>query len=634
METIQSHDASPDSAIKAKAKAVVFSSRYTLLRRLAEGGTSVLYLARDKLSDNSLVALKCIHSSLLQYDATRAIARSEFAVAKQLAHPNLVSVFDIRRNKGIEYLVMEFISGDSLKDVLSRSNFSYERCMQVMKHLVSVLTYLHTRGVVHSDVKPSNIILGEDNSVKLIDLANCRQDSRNNSPKALISGEHFFGYSLDYSSPQVIKDEPATPSDDVFSLACVLYEMLEGRSPIPAEKKSASMSLSSVKKPRSINVFQWRVLKRAMSMSASKRYQSVEQFYREFTRARAIPVMSASLLAVSVCLFISISLIWGAFDRHQNDHLFYKNAYEQQQSFQSLLSSIRGQEPLMRYQQLGKLESLPEEVRQNALLLVQDDVISPVVAHIQKTLFASSDQPDFTRLNKLLASLFIFYPASSDLLSARETVINEQKMLVNGLILSAQELIASGLYNAESSVGFNNVIDSLIGLGVGNFEEFIDTDTYAESLEAALSAENWLLAGNLYQFAAQTKNNTPMFFSLWSDIDPVLMEHLQLFSNYIVAKDYSLNAFPAKSGMYFFADDLNRLQASIKRSFYNKDIKNYAKELLGIQAQYNIPDQFEPFKQVNRVLRNKIKDKIRFHNSKFQYKSAKSLSDLASRLPN
>jgi len=635
METLQSHDAGVRAISKAKAKAVVLSSRYVLVRRLAEGGTSMLYLARDKFSANAFVVLKCVHADLLRSDATREIARSEFMVAKQLSHPALVNVYDIRRDKGLEYLVMEYLPGDSLKNVLSRSRFDYGRSLSVMDELVGVLSYLHARGVVHSDVKPSNIIVGENNAIKLIDLANCRQDKSIEAPGVVIKSEHFFGYSLDYSSPQVISDQPATASDDVFSLACVLYEMLEGKSPIPAEKKTADMRLSSVAKPSAINALQWLVLKRAMSTDASRRYSSVDTFYRHFKRAKSIVRFGLGFVAVVLCLVLAGSFVWGGWEDHHSDHLKYRNTYEQQQLAQSVVESIQQLPPLERYKSLDRLSSLPDLLRQGALLTLHDDVVLPVTGYVDSALFANPVKPDFRYLDDALSGLSDFYPLSSAVISAQYTLAQEEKMFVDSLVLSIEEVVDAGLYNRDSAQQFNAVAKQLVSLSGPiriDLSDVVDVSVYSGLLEQTLAAKDWLKAVELYQFALGVDFYSEQFISQWDKVDTTLLANVAAFSNYIGKGDYSLNLFPSEAGLYFFGADLKRLNRSIPRSFYNKDINRYASQLMDLKSTYHIPSDFKPFEDTNRRLLNKIRDKIRFHNSKRQYKSAKSLSNLSLRL--
>ncbi|MGH1440900.1 MAG: serine/threonine-protein kinase [Cellvibrionaceae bacterium] len=637
METLQSHDAGVRATTKTKAKAVVFSSRYVLVRRLAEGGTSVLYLARDTFSANSFVVLKCIHANLLRSDSTRDIARSEFMVAKQLAHPNLVSIYDIRRDKGLEYLVMEYLSGDSLNNILSRSRFDYGRAVSVMDPLVDVLIYLHAQGVVHSDVKPSNIIVGKSGGIKLIDLANCRQDSHVSKPKVSIKSEHFFGYSLDYSSPQVISDQPATASDDVFSLACVLYEMLEGKSPIPAEKKTADMNLSSIKKPSAINVLQWFVLKRAMSVDATQRYSSVSVFYRRFKQARSVVKFTVGLVALVLCLLVAGFAVSSLWQSHHHEHLKYKGAYDQQQSMESLVDTIRQRPPMERYQALGQLSSLPTALRQGALLTLHDDVVFPVTAHVHDALFANASTPDYQALDASLKALSQFYPQSSALLSAQDTLAQEQKVLVDGLVLSIEDVVEGGLYNSSSAEQFNLVAQQFSDLKyLHNIHlvDVVDVGPYSQSLNKLMTEKSWLELGELYQFARDVKVAAPAFLSLWDGFDVKTVANVAAFSQYINGGDYTLASFPSDAGLSFFGAELKRLNRSISRSFYNKDINRYADQLLDLKSTYRIPSNFKPFQNTNRLLLNKIKDKIRFHNGKRQYKSAKSLSDLSLKLTN
>jgi serine/threonine protein kinase len=635
METLQLSEGSSKSNSSETYASIGFSPRFSIQGRLAEGGTSTLYVARDTLLGSSLVVLKKINDSLLRSKATRDIALREVSIAKQVSHPNLVRIFDIRRSKKSEYLVMEYLRGSSLKDLLARSRFSYSSALSIIRPLASVLSYLHEKGVIHSDVKPSNVVVTGAGEVKLIDLANCRTDSESSSPSVVIKGDHYFGYSLDYSSPQVIADKPATKGDDVFSLSCVLYELLEGCSPIPSEKQSVDMSLSSVKKPKSINFWQWAVLKKGMAADNEKRYKSVDQFYKRFTRAKYIPNgILFGLFATLLAGFVAFKVM-PTMNEFQGEQTIHGEVYEQQQSVQAAISSILSQKPMERYQSLKQLESFPPLLRDGALSELYPDVVLPIVGYIKNELLIQNDVPDFDLLHSYLDEILVFYPRSSDLASLKASLESEQKMYINSIAVQLSSIADGGLYDASQGGELNRLVGQLADLGVSVKGGFIGAgygDTYNGYVSRAMESKDWVSLSDAYDFASIVGRYLPEFSQAWLNVDEQSIKHARLLATYVRGGQYNLDRFPEESFSYLLTGELKALKASIGKAWYNKDITNRAEELLLLKAQYQIPSESSLYAQLRDSLNNKIDQKIRFHKSKNQTISARNLADLSKKL--
>ena len=501
-----------------------FSSRFKVCRCLSEGGTSQLYLAVDTFIDSTYVVLKCIRQAILQSESSREIASRELAIARQLSHPNLVTIYELYRESKLnknskgEYLVMEYLSGVSLKDLLSRQRVRYSSAVSVLRPLVDVIEYLHQQGVVHSDIKPSNIMITRDNKVKLIDLANCRRDSHNSKPAVTINNDHFFGYSLDYSSPQVISDQPATTGDDVFSLACVLYELLEGRSPISAGSiistssipagiptgvvsiraastdtastdtasmaaATPSMPVTSSKKPALINYWQWLVLKKGMAVDNNRRYQSVRSFYRRFIFARYFPaILLCGVLLLSALGFTGFK--WWHSTVSYDTQSVYQEVYQQQDEMDGVINLIRSQLPVERHQWLYRLRPFPDLLQQGALSLLYSDVVDPIVDFVKTSISRPNTIPDFDKLNSIVDDLLTFYPHSKDLDRLKDLLIDEQQVFIENLTFKLSNIVSGGEYHLAKSYEVATIFEKLAKLGVSSKVALLEvgyTEYYGKS---------------------------------------------------------------------------------------------------------------------------------------------------------
>lgn len=206
------------------------AGRYQLVRRLGSGAMGVVWEALDERL-NRTVAVKqlLIEPSLEQGEADEAVARTmrEGRIAARLHHPNAVSVFDVVDSAGAPCLVMEYVPSRSLADVLGeRSSLPPEDVATIGAQVASALAAAHAAGIVHRDIKPGNVLLGDNGVVKITDFGISRAtDDVTVTKTGLIAGTPA------YLAPEVAVGKDPTPAADVFSLGSTLYAAVEGQPP-------------------------------------------------------------------------------------------------------------------------------------------------------------------------------------------------------------------------------------------------------------------------------------------------------------------------------------------------------------------------------------------------------------------
>lgn len=202
-------------------------ARYRYISRIGSGGMARVDLAEDTLLGRQ-VALKRV-SGLTDEHGPSRLHREALAGAS-LSHPNLVSVYDVvTSDDGHPVVVMEYVRGGTLRTALDeRGKLPAPEAIRILEGVAAGLDAIHQRGIVHRDVKPSNILLGEDGAVKVADLGIAALPDRT---RITVSGS-VIG-SLSYMAPEQLDSAPSTPAVDIYALAAVAYEMLSGQKARP-----------------------------------------------------------------------------------------------------------------------------------------------------------------------------------------------------------------------------------------------------------------------------------------------------------------------------------------------------------------------------------------------------------------
>ena len=213
--------------------------RYVPIRKLGEGGMGTVYLAEDKRL-NRKVALKMLAASLRADEKMRLRIIHEAQLIAQVVHPNVVSVFDVGEERGSSFVSMEYVEGNTAKELLAEKGvFKPQECVRLLLQIARGLSCAHGRGVCHRDIKPENIMVTADGTAKIMDfgLALVEGATRFTMP-GQISGTPL------YMAPEQLRgDDTLTPAVDIYAVGCLAYELLTGQPPF-TEGNIASQHLN------------------------------------------------------------------------------------------------------------------------------------------------------------------------------------------------------------------------------------------------------------------------------------------------------------------------------------------------------------------------------------------------------
>lgn len=284
--------------------------RYEIISELGQGAMGIVYKALDPLIDR-VVAIKTINLGLALDEKEEYEGRfyQEAKAAGRLSHPNIVTIFDVGKSGDVAYIAMEFLQGKELRDILNEGEtLSVEKILDIVSQVASGIAYAHENGIVHRDVKPSNIMVGSDGHVKITDFGIARMESASvRTQTGMVLG------SPKYMSPEQVTGKLIDQRSDIFSLGVVLYEMLTGKAPFLGENVNAIMyqTLNCIPPPPgSVNLSVPDMLNfivaKALAKNLDDRYQSAKDFAGDLRacrdnllRAAAISPTPKSILSVA-----------------------------------------------------------------------------------------------------------------------------------------------------------------------------------------------------------------------------------------------------------------------------------------------------------------------------------------------
>lgn len=203
--------------------------RYTILEHIGGGGMADVYRAHDKLLDRS-VAVKVLRSQFANDEQFVARFRREAQAAARLSHHNIVNMYDVGQDEDVHYIVMEYISGETLKERILREPLPIENAVRIAADIAEALEHAHQNNLVHCDIKPHNILMTRAGRIKVTDfgIARAVSSATMHHTGTIIGSVHYF-------SPEQAKGSAVGAKSDIYSLGVVLYEMLTGVLPFNGE---------------------------------------------------------------------------------------------------------------------------------------------------------------------------------------------------------------------------------------------------------------------------------------------------------------------------------------------------------------------------------------------------------------
>lgn len=268
--------------------------RYEMRELIGVGGMAYVYKAYDSVDDRT-VAVKILRDEFLTNEEFTRRFRNESKAIAILNHPNIVKVLDVGFGQHLQYIVMEYIDGITLKEYLDqRKDIRWKEAVHFTVQILRALQHAHDKGIVHRDIKPQNIMLLSDGTIKVTDFGIARL-SRTEMRATMDGGEKAIG-SVHYISPEQARGEITDEKADIYSVGVVLYEMLTGRLPFEADN-AVSVAIMQMQSeatlPHLINEDVpeglEQITMKAMQKDADKRYQSSAEMLSDIDEFKRNP---------------------------------------------------------------------------------------------------------------------------------------------------------------------------------------------------------------------------------------------------------------------------------------------------------------------------------------------------------
>lgn len=256
--------------------------RYEIVGKLGQGSMGVVYLGKDPYIDRYVgVKISRVAAGLVDELATRYRERffTEAQSAGRLMHPNIVAIYDAGMFEDFCYITMEYIDGPTLQRFCQKESLlPLSKVVEIVFTTCKALDYAHKKGIIHRDIKPSNIMLNKSESVRITDFGIAQVRSEKRASEGLIG-------SPSYMSPEQVREEPLDEKSDIFSLGCVLYELLTGEKAFPGENYYAIIYKIANEEPAPIREIRSdipdvlaRITNKALTKDPERRYQSCADF--------------------------------------------------------------------------------------------------------------------------------------------------------------------------------------------------------------------------------------------------------------------------------------------------------------------------------------------------------------------
>lgn len=600
-------------ASPALHEGVTINNRYLLESKIGSGGMSDVYRARDLFLDNAgvgnnNVAIKVLQPQFVNQPEALQLLLQEAHKTQQLAHPNIVRVFDVDTDQQHYFIVMEFLDGESLEQVIKRykpKGLTLPAALKLLDQIADALKYAHSKGIVHADLKPANVMVNRAGEVKVLDFGVSQQLQLNHDIYAAEQQNNtapLSGYTPAYASPELLKGVAPTVADDIFSFACLAYELLTSKHPferLPADKAQQQQKLAS--KPAHLNPLQWLALKKALSFDAASRQITLTQLMTSLHRSLWQPATAAA---------VTVMLLWGGshFVASQQQRIAALESEQQQLMQQHQVYQKLGQAQASDFlQQLSASNTIDPVLRNGLLRLQQDKLIQHFEQQIDAVISDRSfTYPDYPKIEALLNEATALYPDSHYLVTLGTSMARSKQTAIDVLRGQLNQLLMAQQYTADDEgndpykiLAELKRIDSSYQVKPDNLEAEIYSKAFEQAVAKhdAIALQQLIAIGNaVFASSEHSSQLVAQGQQLASAVEEMAFYKQQQTEGLAAS-------FPYQAAEVFYLHSFNQMETELASSSNAAQIDAVYEKLQQYSA--DLPADFP----LNMTLRRKLADK-------------------------
>ncbi|WP_435237781.1 serine/threonine-protein kinase [Psychromonas sp. PT13] len=461
-------DNTNDHIAQEKLIGKCFNERYLIESKIGTGGMSDVYRAIDLHLKNAgieepYVAIKILQTQFASMEDAQQILINEALQTQKLSHPNIIRVYDVNSDGQYYFMVMEWLDGESLDQIISSSKpigISFQKTQGIFSQIGAALSYAHENGLVHTDLKPSNIFLTRKGQIKIFDFGVARSLQINEDEYAIqnkSTSTALNGHTPAYASLEQLNGGVPCPQDDIFAFSCIIYELLTSKHPynrVAANKVDLTKGKSP--KPKNISLNHWFALKKGLALKKIDRVDNVDELIASLS-TRLFPKIAASVAILAICGF--------AGNTYYQQHMQINALTQRLDKSDQHIEKIENYETLSASELLQNIDQISTDnafAAQSLLRQHQQDIIDIFDDKIKNApTVGDGKYKDYAAVNALIAEANNYYPDSLRLQKLQTEQVTARATIVTALIEKLDQLLQQGRYDETGDDSIESLLKDL-----------------------------------------------------------------------------------------------------------------------------------------------------------------------------
>lgn len=476
----------------------VLKGRFVLEAVVGQGGMGIVFKARDLRKEeaqdrNPFVAVKVLSEDFKEHPESLKALQRESRKAQDLAHPNIVTVFDFDRDGGNVYMTMEFLDGSPLDQIVKANvgqGVTPEEAFPIVEGIGHALSYAHKKGIVHSDLKPGNAFLTKDNIVKVFDFGIARAAKHTGPDQGettLFDAGTLGALTPAYASLEMLEGVDPDPRDDIYALACIAYELLAGKHPFNKVAANKARDKGLTPAPiKNLSRGQWKGLLQGLAFDRNARSPSVDAFLASLRPSKyKKAIVAASAVGAVLLIGVGVATV--------PDYLHARR-------IENLIETFKTGEASEISEALAELSALGADDQEQVAQEAKDEILAYFESQVEALVNTAENRYDFPKAQEMIASARIFYRDSAKVESLHQRTEKRKNQLLNELTSKFNEHLEAGRLvsrNGEESISEVLQIIEEIQPGHALLTDPRLTTAYSKGAEEAFAAKDLAFADKL-----------------------------------------------------------------------------------------------------------------------------------------